>query len=115
MASATPPNDDEKGTIPEADRRELKQRLDELGGKLDTARGRQPKPGEDSPRGTAMGMAFRLSVEMVAGVIVGGILGYALDSWLGTRPALLILCLLFGGAAGIFNAIRAAKKMQRPV
>jgi ATP synthase protein I len=114
MASDISPND-EKGTISEADRRELKQRLDDLGGKLDAVKSRQPKNIGDDQRRSAMGMAFRLSVEMVAGVIVGGILGYALDTWFGTWPVLLILCLVFGASAGIFNAIRAARKMQDTV
>ncbi len=114
MASDTTP-DDEKGMISEADRRDLKQRLDDLGGKLDAVKSRQPKDVEDNQRGSAMGMAFRLSVEMVAGVIVGGVLGYALDTWFGTWPVLLILCLIFGASAGIFNAIRAARKMQNSV
>src|SRR6266481_647605 len=48
---------------------------------------RPPSQGPSSGRrSTALGMAFRLSTELVVGVGVGGALGWALDRWLGTTP-----------------------------
>lgn len=58
-------------------------------------------------------MAFRLGIEMVVGVVVGGVMGWAIDDWLGTAPAFLILFLLLGTGAGILNAVRSARRMQR--
>ena len=64
-------------------------------------------------RQTAFGQAFRLSTEMVAGVLVGGFIGWVLDGWLGTGPWLLIVFFFLGVAAGILNAVRAAREMNR--
>lgn len=112
MTSASDP-DDEKGVIPEADRRALKERLNKLGAELEDVEAEsRPQSGQDT-RGAAMGMAFRLSIEMAVGFGAGGLLGYALDQWWGTRPFALIVCLLLGTAAGIMNAVRTAQQMQR--
>ena len=66
----------------------------------------------DIPR-SAMGYAFRIGVELVAGLLVGGVIGWLLDSWLGTLPLFLILFFFLGSAAGILNVYRAARQMQR--
>ena len=59
-----------------------------------------------------LGSAFKLGTELVAAVAVGTIIGFILDNWFGTKPILIILFFLFGSAAGIYNVIKAAKKMQ---
>ena len=51
---------------------------------------------------------FRLSTELVAGVLVGAGLGWLLDRWLGTTPWGLMVFLLLGFAAGVLNVMRAA-------
>jgi ATP synthase protein I len=92
----------------------IKDRLQNLDKKLDTAQGRQPpEPQDPSARGEAMGLAMRVATELVAGVFVGALLGWALDKWLGTAPILLIVCLLLGIAGGLLNSVRAASKMQK--
>ncbi|HUW72565.1 MAG TPA: AtpZ/AtpI family protein [Methyloceanibacter sp.] len=91
----------------------IRQRLDALGGKLSTAQGRRPQPPEDEKgRGQAMGQALRLATELVAGVAVGGFIGWALDQLFGTAPFLMVAFLFLGGAAGIMNVVRTAKAMQ---
>lgn len=97
----------------ERDLRSIKDRLSTLDRKLDTAQDRQPREAQDpSERGQAMGFAMRIATELVAGVFVGALLGWALDKWLGTAPILLIVCLLLGIAGGLLNSVRAASKMQ---
>jgi ATP synthase protein I len=66
-------------------------------------------PGEDRAA-TASGYArgFRLSSELVAGVLVGAGLGWLLDRWLGIAPWGLIVLLLLGFAAGVLNVMRSA-------
>lgn len=59
-----------------------------------------------------MGQALRLGTEMVAGVAVGGVIGWALDGLFGTKPILMVVFLLLGAAAGILGVIRTAKQMQ---
>ena len=67
---------------------------------------------ESEKKGSLMGSAFKLGTELVAAVIVGTIIGFILDNWFGTKPLLIILFFLFGSAAGIYNVIKTAKKMQ---
>jgi ATP synthase protein I len=90
----------------------IRQRLDALGKKLAEAQGRhQPAPGPQG-QGAALGRALRLGVELVAGVAVGGFIGWALDRFLGTAPFLMVVFLGLGAAAGIMNVVRTAKRMQ---
>ena len=63
-------------------------------------------------KGVFLGNAFKLGTELVAAVAVGGIIGFILDNWFGTKPILIIVFFLFGAVAGIVNVFRAAKKMQ---
>ena len=55
-----------------------------------------------------MGRAFRMSAEFVAGVLAGGGLGYLLDRVAGTSPWGLIVLLLLGFGAGVWNVMRAS-------
>jgi ATP synthase protein I len=55
---------------------------------------------------TGIGLAFRVSVELISGVAVGGGIGWGLDQWLGTKPWLMMVFLLLGGAAGMLNVYR---------
>jgi len=52
--------------------------------------------------------AFRLSSEFIAGVVVGGGIGYAIDTFFETSPWGLIIFLLLGFAAAVLNVLRAA-------
>jgi len=52
------------------------------------------------------GKAMRIGTELVSAVAVGGGIGFLLDSWLGTKPWLLIGFLLLGNAAGLWNVYR---------
>jgi len=68
--------------------------------------------GRDVPQ-TAAGWVFRLSVELAAGLFVGGGIGWLLDHWLGTSPAMLILFFLLGAVAGMYTVIRSAMALNR--
>ncbi len=56
--------------------------------------------------GLAQGM--RMATELFAGVAVGACVGVMLDNFLNTSPLFIIICLLFGTAAGILNVYRAS-------
>ncbi|MGH6952806.1 MAG: AtpZ/AtpI family protein [Alphaproteobacteria bacterium] len=56
-------------------------------------------------------MAFRIAVELVAGLAVGVAIGWVLDRWLGTGPWLLVLFFFLGAAAGVLNVYRSAKAL----
>jgi len=70
------------------------------------------EPDDGKARGSAMGTAFRISTELVAGLVVGGLIGWQLDKWLGTSPVFLLVFFLLGAAAGILNVVRTAWDMQ---
>ena len=55
-----------------------------------------------------MAMGFRLSSELVAGVLAGAALGWGFDRLLSTSPWGLIVFLLLGFTAGVINVMRAA-------
>ena len=59
-----------------------------------------------------LGIAFKLSTEMVAVIVVGTIIGFILDNWFGTKPWLILIFFFVGVVAGILNVIRSAKSMQ---
>jgi ATP synthase protein I len=109
MADGARDNGDD-GTFP-ADEAALSARLKRLGERLGQRTGR---PAEDKPgpspasNASAMARGFRLSTELVAGVLVGAALGWLLDRWLGISPWGLIVFLLLGFAAGVLNVMRAA-------
>lgn len=81
--------------------------------RIEQARQSQARPPEhDRSRGAALGTAVRLTAELVVGMIIGGGMGWLLDSWLGTRPWLLLLFFILGAAAGIKNVGRIAREMN---
>lgn len=85
------------------------QRLREGLGKVHRAD--RPSASSEADRGTtASGYAkgFRLSSELVAGVVVGAGLGWLTDRWFGTSPWGLTVLLLLGFAAGVLNVMRSA-------
>jgi len=92
----------------------IRQRLDSLGEQFAEAKSRHaPAPGpEPQGQGAALGQALRLGIELVAGVAVGGFIGWWLDRFLGTAPFLMVVFLGLGAAAGIMNVVRTAKRMQ---
>lgn len=54
----------------------------------------------------AMGIGVRVGVELVSALAVSVAIGWGLDQWLGTRPWLMGLFVVLGGAAGIANVWR---------
>jgi ATP synthase protein I len=52
------------------------------------------------------GIGFRAGVEVVAALVVGIVIGFALDRWLGTWPWLFLLFFVMGAAAGVLNVYR---------
>lgn len=92
----------------------IRQRLDSLDERLAEVQARHaPAPGpEPRSQGAALGQALRLGIELVAGVAVGGFIGWALDRFLGTAPLLMVVFLGLGATAGMLNVVRTAKRMQ---
>ena len=60
-----------------------------------------------------MGIAMRLSSELVAAVFVASVIGYYLDKWLETKPFLLIVFFFLGAITGILNVVRTSKMINK--
>lgn len=59
-------------------------------------------------------MAWRMVIELVAGLGIGLGMGYGLDLVFGTTPWLMIIFVLLGFAAGVKTMMRTANEMQTP-
>ena len=64
-------------------------------------------------KSSLLGIAFKMSTELVAAVLVGTIIGFIFDNWFGTKPWLILLFFFLGVATGILNVIKSAKKMNK--
>src|ERR1700712_2795585 len=64
-------------------------------------------------KASAMAVGFRLSSELVAGVVVGAALGWGFDRLLSTSPWGLIVFLLLGFVAGVVSVMRTAGVMAK--
>jgi ATP synthase protein I len=87
----------------------LDQRLSEL---RDSRKIRTDQPadggGDGTARASAMARGFRLSSELIAGVVVGAVIGWGFDRLLSTSPWGLIVFFLLGFVAGVINVMRSA-------
>jgi ATP synthase protein I len=64
--------------------------------------------GDGSARASALARGFRLSSELIAGVVAGALIGWGFDRLLSTSPFGLIVFLLLGFVAGVINLVRSA-------
>jgi ATP synthase protein I len=114
MSAAGKGNSPGRGEISPEQRQAFQQRSDALGQRLDEVKARRnpPQSGDARARGEAFAKAFRFVAELIAGVGVGGFIGWVLDRQLGTAPWLLVLFVTLGFAAGLMNVIRAAQRAQ---
>jgi ATP synthase protein I len=90
----------------------LDQRLSEL---RDSRKIGTDQPGDGSgnaaARTSAMARGFQLSSELIAGVVVGAVIGWGFDRLLSTSPFGLIVFFLLGFVAGVVNVVRSAGRM----
>lgn len=58
-------------------------------------------------------LAWRMVIELVAGLGIGFGIGYGLDTLLGTMPIFLVLFIFLGLAAGVKTMLRSAQEVQK--
>jgi ATP synthase protein I len=58
-------------------------------------------------------MAWRMTLELVVGGMVGAAMGYGLDVVFGTLPLFLIVFVLLGFAAGVRTVMRSARELEQ--
>ena len=93
----------------------LSERLGNLDQRLSELRDRRIKTeqpagdgGDGAARASAMALGFRLSSELIAGVVVGAGIGWGFDHLLSTSPFGFVAFLLLGFVAGVVNVVRTA-------
>ena len=105
------------GDMSPQERAQFEHRISELGDRLGRVRSQrdvQQNAGASAEtRGRDMAYGMRMAAELVAAIIVGGVIGWSLDWVLGSRPWLFLLFFLLGFAAGVVNVLRAYERMQR--
>ena len=111
MAANRPP-DRESRRAHDADDAALDTRLRRLGERLGALKPKPRDPKEESAslveNPSNLARALRLSSEFVAGIIVGGFIGWLIDRLTGWSPWGMIVFLMLGFVAGTLNAMRSA-------
>lgn len=104
---------------PSANETALSARLNRLNQRLSEVRkDRKNQTGQSgngaaSANASAMARGFRLSSELIAGVLVGAVIGWGIDRLLSTSPWGLIVFFLLGFTAGVINVMRTAGVANR--
>ena len=94
------------------DQEDHKARLEALERRLAAKReANAPKPHMEEHYSQAQ-HAWRMVVELVAGLGIGFAIGYGLDAVFGTKPFLMVVFVLLGFAAGVKTVIRTAQELQ---
>jgi ATP synthase protein I len=94
---------------------DLRKRLERLSGSIDlkvsSAAESERKDAEQSAiggtTGKAIGLGFRMLADLIAGVLVGLLIGWQLDLWSGLSPLFLIIFLILGMAAGFWSMMKS--------
>lgn len=88
--------------------------LSALGARIEALReARRPKTNRVQAEFNAAALAWRMVLELVIGVFVGGAIGWGLDALFGTLPIFAIVFGLFGFAAGVRTMLRTAEQERR--
>lgn len=108
-----------KGALNSEDRAAIERRLeglDERLGKLRSEEAAKAEAEEDArihSRGMAYGL--RMASELVGAILVGGLIGFGLDNFLGTAPWLFLLFFVVGIVAGMRNVVRGFSRLQAEI
>lgn len=98
--------------VADTDQDDPKARLDALERKLAEKRSKYaPKPHMDEHYSQAQ-QAWRMVIELVAGLGIGLGMGFGLDALFGTQPFLMIVFCLLGFVAGVRTMMRTANELN---
>ena len=89
-----------------------KQQLEQLEARIAAAKqAQEPAPRADEHYSQAQ-LAWRMVIELVAGLGIGFGMGYGLDVLFGTIPIFLVIFTFLGLAAGVKTMLRSAQEIQ---
>lgn len=55
---------------------------------------------------SGLGFAYRIGIEFTSGILVGLLMGYAIDTKFNTQPWGLVVMIILGASAGLLNIFR---------
>ena len=96
-----------------SDRKVKSDRLQDLESKISESRKKRQPVQENRANASMLGLAWRLTIERLVGIGVGGYLGWWLDKAFGTKPIMMLVLLMLGMAAGLLNSVRTVADMRR--
>jgi ATP synthase protein I len=89
------------------------ERLKALEARIAAAKAAVQGPRADKSEGHKQAqLAWRMVIELVAGLGIGFGIGYCLDTLFGTLPIFLVLFIFAGLAAGVKTMLRSAREAQ---
>lgn len=87
--------------------------IQEIDRRLKEARQKsEKKPNKTVSLNTMIEAAFRITLDFAAPIIVAVCVGYLADKIFATQPLMLIICIVFGVAAGLWELYKTAQKME---
>ncbi len=89
-----------------------KERLAELDKRIRQLKGETDQTPKMEDHQSQAHLAWRMVIELVAGIVIGFGIGYGLDVLFGTIPIFLVLFVLLGFAAGVRVMLRTVKELQ---
>ena len=89
-----------------------KRQMEQLEAKIASAKkAQEPGPRQDEHYSQAQ-LAWRMVIELVAGLGIGFGMGYGLDILFGTLPIFMVVFTMLGLAAGVKTMLRSANEIQ---
>lgn len=64
---------------------------------------------------SGLGLSWRVSLELIFAIAVGGCLGWFLDRVFGTLPFFMVVLLVLGGVTGTLNVYRISQGLDESV
>jgi len=89
------------------------ERLKQLEARIEALKGPKEVKNHKDEHYSQAHLAWRMVIELVAGLGIGFGIGYGLDSLFGTLPIFLMIFTLLGLAAGIKTMMRSAAEIQQ--
>ena len=80
-----------------------------LDAKIRKAKGEEETPDHSNREGVQAGM------ELVLSIVIGGAIGYGIDSYFGTKPLFMIIFFLLGTGAGFLSIYRISQNLGSSV
>ena len=89
------------------------ERLAQLEARISKLKGKDaPRPHQEEHYSQAQ-LAWRMVIELVAGLLIGFGMGYGLDRLFGTLPVFLVIFTFLGFAAGVKTMMRSAEEIRK--